>query len=440
MLDNKLPHDEDAEKFVISVLLQFPDKAPVILDLLQDDDFYREKYRLIFNACRIIYYEGNAIDAVSVATKLKESAYIEEVGGVSGLLALAGVAPSGENVKYYCEIIRQKSIARKAIKIFGIAIQAINENGKGDEIIAKAQLALLKLLDRSKVGFQKLSDYTSKVLDRIETVYREDVSALGIRSGFVDLDKILGCFENGSMIVIAARPSMGKSTFAKEVLRRVAKNGSPGAVFSLEDSKESFLIRLIASEFGVSGQKLRIGDITENQISKIAKGINRIVDLPIFIDDSAGLNVENIRIRARRLVMEHKVKLFVCDYLQLLDGEGGENRNEQVRRISWALKQTAKELNVPFLVLSQLSRACEQRQDKRPRLSDLRDSGAIEQDADVVIFLYRDHVYNPESPKEELEVIVAKHRNGPLGICMLHFDQEHNRIGDWVANEIVREF
>ncbi len=428
------PQNLEAEQSVLGSLLLDRDAIIKIADLIASDDFYDERHRIIYLAILALYDERASIDILTVSNKLEEGGNLEKIGGISYLTTLVNAVPSSAHVVHYANIVRRKGTLRRLISsatdIVGLGYQ---EDLDLESLLDQAEQKLFSVSQKYlKQNFIALGEILHETFDRIDELHREKGKLRGVSTGFSDLDNKLGGLQKSDLIILAARPSMGKTSLALDFVRHVAMNEHKAvAIFSLEMSKDQLVDRLLAAEADVDLWKMRTGKLNDlgpdNDFERIGHALGRLSEAPIFIDDSGSLNIMELRTKARRLHSEHELDLIVVDYLQLMQGRNTENRVQEVSEISRSLKILAKELNVPVLALSQLSRAVEQRGgDKKPQLSDLRESGSIEQDADVVAFIYRDEMYHGQDSKKPhiAEILIRKHRNGPTGDIELFFDQE----------------
>lgn len=403
-----------------------------IADNLAADDFYDRKNQLIYETMLELYEDRNSIDVLTVANKLEEKGKIEQVGGMSYLTGLVNNTPNAAHVVHYAKIVQRKGTLRKLINASSENINtAFGENEDIDVLLDQAEQRLFGISQKYlKQNFIPLSQILHETFDRIDELHKERGKLRGIPTGFADLDSLLGGLQKSDLVILAARPSMGKTSLALDIVRHVGVNAKiPVGMFSLEMSKDQLVDRLLASEAGVDLWKMRTGRLSDdgvnNDFERIGHAMGRLADAPIFIDDSASSNIMEIRTKARRLQAEHDLGLITVDYLQLMEGRSSENRVQEVSEISRALKSLARELNVPVLAISQLSRAVESRNPPIPQLSDLRESGSIEQDADVVMFIYREDHYKGKNSKRPhiAEIQIKKHRNGPTGQVELFFDE-----------------
>ena len=428
------PQNIEAEQSVLGSLLLDKDAIIKIADTITPEDFYEDKHKVIYQAVLRLYDERSSIDVLTVSNKLEEGSSLENIGGISYLTVLVNSVPSAAHILHYAQIVRKKGTLRRLISqatdIVGLGYQ---EDMDLETLLDQAEQKLFAVSQKYlKQNFVSLSDILHETFDRLDELHREKGKLRGVPTGFTDLDNKLGGLQKSDLVILAARPSMGKTTLALDFVRNVAINEKkPVAIFSLEMSKDQLVDRLLAAEAQVDLWKMRTGRLSDmgpnNDFERIGHALGRLSEAPIFIDDSGSLNIMELRTKARRLQAEHELDLIVVDYLQLMQGRSTDNRVQEVSEISRSLKILAKELNVPVLALSQLSRAVEQRGgDKKPQLSDLRESGSIEQDADVVMFIYRDEMYTGKESKKPhvAEILIRKHRNGPTGDVELFFDGE----------------
>ncbi|HOE56627.1 MAG TPA: replicative DNA helicase [Bacillota bacterium] len=424
MIQRIPPNNVEAEQSVLGAMLLDKEAISTATELISGEDFYREAHKEIFEAIVDIYNRGEPVDLITLTEKLKTRNTLDAVGGITFLTNLMEAVPTTHNVKYYAKIVEDKSLLRRLIKssseIIHKSYQAAEDIG---EIIDAAEKGIFNIsLNRSTKGFIHVKDILNVNFDRIEKLYLNKGKITGVPTGFSDLDNKLSGLQKSELILIAARPSMGKSSFMMNIVQHAAvREKITTAIFSLEMSKEQLTQRLLCAEALIDAHRLRIGDINEDEWIKLARAMGPISEAPIFIDDTPAISITEMRAKCRRLKIEQNLGLIVIDYLQLMQGqERSENRQQEISEISRSLKALAREIDVPVVALSQLSRAPEMRADHRPVLSDLRESGAIEQDADVVMFLYRDEYYHPDTDKKNIgEVNIAKQRNGPTGAIEL---------------------
>jgi replicative DNA helicase len=433
------PHSVEAEQSVLGGLMLDNEAADKIGDVLGADDFYSDGHRIIYRHIVHLIGDGKPADVVTVSEALASSQKLDYVGGLAYLGALAQNVPTAANIRHYANIVRERSILRQlAATATDIAESAFNPLGRSAKtVLDEAEAKVLHIAEQGSRGaqnFQVIGKLLADVVERIETLYnRDDPSDVtGVPTGFADLDRMTSGFQPGDLIVVAGRPSMGKTALALNIGEHVALNtGMPVAVFSMEMGASQLAMRLIGSVGKLDQHKLRTGRLGPEDWDKLSTALGRLNEAPILIDETPALNAIEVRSRARRLMKQYgKLGLVIVDYLQLMQATtSGENRATEISEISRAMKSLAKELHVPVVALSQLNRSLEQRPNKRPVMSDLRESGAIEQDADVIVFIYRDEVYNPESQdKGTAEIIIGKQRNGPIGTIRLTFLGEYTRF------------
>ncbi|BER92500.1 replicative DNA helicase [Thermatribacter velox] len=404
-----------------------------VLEILKPEDFYFENHRLIFESIWELFSENQPCDIVTLTEKLRQKNQLERAGGIEYITLLASSVPTAANVEYYARIVEEKALVRSLIQLCN---RIVKESYEGEEdanvLLDRAQQMILQLSQRKiRYDFVPLKEIINQAFDRIEELYRRDEHVIGIPSGFVDLDALTTGFHPSDFIVVAARPGMGKTSFCLNIAQHVGIHAKiPVAIFSLEMSRDQIAQRMLCSEARISASRVRRGLITEKDWPELAHAAGRLAEALIFVDDSPNISVMEIRAKARRLKAEKNLGLIIVDYLQLMRGYGrSENRQQEISEISRSLKGLARELNLPVIAVSQLSRAVEQRTPKRPQLSDLRESGAIEQDADLVIFIYREEYYNRNTPKKGIaEIIIAKQRNGPVGTVELAFLEDCTRF------------
>ncbi|MBO2531311.1 primary replicative DNA helicase [Planifilum fulgidum] len=430
--DRLPPHSLEAERAVLGAILMDPQALTLVAERLRPDDFYRQGHQRLFQAMLNVAERGEPIDLVTVTEELQKTKQLEEVGGVTYLTELADSVPTSAHVDHYARIVEEKAILRRLIRT-ATQIASAGYAGGDDvaEIIDEAERKILDISQRRiRKAFLPIRDLLMDTYERIEQMHENRGGLTGIPTGFPDLDRMTSGLQRSDLIILAARPSMGKTAFALNLAQNVALHaGETVAIFNMEMPAIQLVQRMLSAEGNIDAQVFRTGNLGEEDWEKLTMAIGTLAEVPIFIDDTPGLTVFDIRAKLRRLQAEHGLGLVVIDYLQLIRGRGGESRQQEISEISRSLKLLARELNVPVIALSQLSRAVEQRQDKRPMLSDLRESGSIEQDADIVAFLYRDDYYNEESERKNImEVIIGKHRNGPVGKVELLFLKNYNKF------------
>lgn len=421
------PQNIEAEKSVLGALMLDKDAMIKIADQLSGQDFYVDKHQAIYQAMQELYEAREPIDMLTLTDKLEGKERLKEIGGSSYLTSLVNAVPSAANILHYAKIVRGKATLRRLIQIG----QRITEDGyrEDDDIektLDKSEQRLFAVSQKYlKQNFIPIQDILTETFDRIDELHKDKGKLRGVPSGFKDLDNLLAGLQQSDLVVLAARPSMGKTSLALDIARQVAVQSKvPIGVFSLEMSKEQLVDRLLCAQANVDLWRMRTGKVSEDEFPRIGEAMGVLAEAPIFIDDSATCNIMEIRTKARRLQIEHKVGLLIIDYLQLMEGRTTENRVQEVSEISRNLKAIARELNIPVLALSQLSRAVESRTPAIPQLSDLRESGSIEQDADVVMFIYREEMYKRETDRAHIaDIFIKKHRNGPTGQIELYFDE-----------------
>ena len=419
------PHDIEAEQAVIGSMLTDKDAVISAVEKLKPEDFYREDNKAIYEAILSLYSKAEPIDIITVKDELIGNGKFETVGGLEYLAMLPDKVPLTTNIDQYIKIVEEKSILRNLIKASTDIINlGYGQTEETDAIIDIAEKKIFDIMQRkNQKGYSQIKDILIETFAEIEKLYNQKGYVTGVPTGFVDLDQITAGLHKSDLVLVAARPAMGKSAFALNIATYAAiKANTPTVIFNLEMSKEQLVNRILCCEAMVDSNKVRTGKIEEADWVKLATALGPLSEAPIYIDDTPGISIMEIRAKCRRLKLEKNIGLIVIDYLQLIQGTGkkGASREQEISEISRSLKILAKELDVPVIALSQLSRAAEQRQDHRPMLSDLRESGAIEQDADIVMFLYRDDYYNQDTEKKNIaEVILAKHRAGSTGTVEL---------------------
>ncbi|MBQ3415418.1 MAG: replicative DNA helicase [Clostridia bacterium] len=415
------PHDIEAEQAVIGSMLTDKEAVTSCIEVLKEEDFYREDNKAIYSAILNLYNRAEPIDIITVKSELESMGKFEQVGGLEYLAELPEKVPTTANAIKYIKIVEEKSELRRLIKTANEIIElGYDPTEDVSDIMENAEKKIFNLMqDKNQKGYSPIKDVLVESFNKLEELYNRKQHITGVPTGFAELDYKTAGLHGSDLILIAARPAMGKSAFALNIAANAAlKANVPVAIFSLEMSKEQMVNRILCSEAMVDSNKVRTGKLEEEDWAKLAGAIGPLSDSNIFIDDTPGISVMEIRAKCRKLKLEKNIGLVVIDYLQLVQGSNKRigSREQEISEISRSLKILAKEINVPVIALSQLSRAVEQRPDHRPMLSDLRESGAIEQDADIVMFLYRDDYYNQESEKKDIaEVIIAKHRGGSLG-------------------------
>ena len=423
-LDRLPPQNIKAEQFIIGAVLIDNDALPKALEIIEPGDFYRLSHNKIFSAMIDLFDKNEPIDIITLTDQLSKREELEAVGGVSYLSALVNMIPTAANIRYHCHIVREKALLRGLLRSANdIAGKVYEENFDAEDLVDYAEKSIFDISEkRVKASFSSLKSVIKDSFEMIERLYDKKEAVTGVPSGFRDLDDLTTGFQKGDLIIVGGRPSMGKTAFTLNVAQYVGLElKEPVAIFSLEMSKEQLALRMLCSEAMVNSNNIRKGFIKKEDWHKLTGAAGNLTGAPIFIDDSSAITALELRAKARRLKMEHGLSLVVVDYLQLMRGKGSfERREQEISDISRSLKALAKELSVPVIAVSQLNRSVESRKPPRPMLADLRESGAIEQDADVILFLYRDEVYNKDNPavKGKAEVDIAKQRNGPAGVAV----------------------
>lgn len=426
-IDKLPPQNLEAEQSVLGAILLDNEALLKALEVITPDDFYRDSHKKIFNAMIELFEKNEPIDLITLTDHLRMKDQLETIGGVSYLTSLVNFIPTAANVRHHARLIREKSLMRGLIRTATEIVSMVyEENMPADDLVDMAEKNIFSISDkRVKTSFSKLKDVIKDSFEMIESLYDRKEAITGVPSGFHDLDELTTGFQHGDLVIVGGRPSMGKTALALNIAQHVGVElGEPVAIFSLEMSKRQLALRMLCSEAMVDSNRVRKGFIRKEDWHKLTSAAGKLAEAPIFIDDSSGISVLEMRAKARRLKMEHGLSLVIVDYLQLMKGKGNfERREQEISEISRALKGLAKELEVPVIALSQLNRGVEQRHDKRPTLADLRESGAIEQDADVILFLCRDEVSNKNSNdnRGKAEIIIAKQRNGPTATVNLTY-------------------
>src|SRR3954447_5488425 len=434
LADRMPPQNIEAEQAVLGAIFLEPSSLVLASEILIPEDFYRASHQKIFNVMLNLSDQGKAVDLVTVTEELAAAKLIEDTGGGSYLGELAASVPTAANIEYYARIVEEKSLLRRLIRTAtSIASDGYSREDEVEALLSEAEKNIMAVAQRKNAGaFHSIKDVLVRTYDNIEEMHNRVGDITGISTGFAELDRITAGFQRNDLIIVGARPSVGKTAFALNIAANVAtKTGENVAIFSLEMGAEQLVMRMLCSEGNIDAQRLRTGSLTDEDWGKLTMAMGSLSNSGIFIDDTPGVRISDIRSKCRRLQQEHGLGMILIDYLQLILGSGrsGENRQQEVSEISRSLKQLARELKVPVIALSQLSRGVEQRQDKRPMMSDIRESGSIEQDADIVAFLYRDDYYDKESEdKNIIEIIIAKQRNGPTGTVQLAFVKEYNKF------------
>ncbi|MDC9725718.1 MAG: replicative DNA helicase [Gammaproteobacteria bacterium] len=436
------PHSIEAEQSVLGGLLLDNESWDKIADVVVEQDFYRRDHRLIFNAIVQLIEQSIPVDVVTLAEWHDKYGELEHVGELAYLGLLARNTPSAANIHAYAVIVRERSVMRQLISVgTSISNSAYNPEGQSSaDILDSAEKLVFEIAEKGAKragGFVQVKDVLGKVVDRIDTLFESDSPVTGLSTGFTDFDTQTSGLQPADLVIVAGRPSMGKTTFAMNLAENAAiKSNEPVAVFSMEMPADALAMRMLSSLGQIDQHRLRTGQLNDDDWPRLTSGVSILNEAPLYIDDTPALTVTELRARARRLKSKGGLSLIVIDYIQLMQGSGkGENRTTEVSEISRSLKALAKELDVPVVALSQLNRSLEQRPNKRPVMSDLRESGAIEQDADLIVFIYRDEVYNEDSPeKGKAEIIIAKQRNGPIGTVALTFQGKYTRFENFAYN------
>ena len=419
------PHDIEAEQAIIGSMLTDKDAVIAAIEILREQDFYREDNRIIYSAILNLYNRSEPIDIITLKAELKSMGKLEAVGGLEYIVQLPDRVPTTSNVEQYIKIVEEKSMLRALIKTADELITlGYDPTQEVEQVIDTAEKKIFEVMQKkNQKGYSSMKDILIDTFTQLEQLYNQKEMITGVPTGFADLDYRTSGLHNSDLILVAARPAMGKSAFALNIATHAAVRGKvPVAIFSLEMSKEQMANRILCSEAMVDSAKVRTGKIDDEEWGKLAAASGELSEAGIYIDDTPGISVMEIRAKCRKMKLEKNIGLVVIDYLQLVQGSNrkGGSREQEIAEISRSLKILAKEINVPVIALSQLSRAPEQRVDHRPMLSDLRESGSIEQDADIVMFLYRDDYYNEDTDKKNIaEVIIAKHRSGATGTVEL---------------------
>ena len=450
MIEERVPPQNiEAEQAVLGAMLIDKEAIAKATEVLSADDFYREAHRVIFSAMLELYNKNEAVDMVTVTEILKRDNKLEDIGGIAYITSLANVVLTAANVKYHADIVAEKSVLRQLVRVSTeIAAMGYEANEDVGTLLDTAESRILEISNRKKkTDFTAINDVLMDSVQSIESLLQNKGGLTGLPAGFADLDKLTSGLHPSDFIILAARPSMGKTALALNNVQNVALRahkvigGEPRSVafFSLEMSKEQLVNRMLCAEAGIDSQRLRVGEMHDEDWTHLWDACDTMSRAKIYIDDTAGITAMEMRSRARRLKAEHGLDLIVVDYLQLMQGSCKRNnsgdRQQEVSEISRSLKALARELDVPVLALSQLSRSVESRQVKRPMLSDLRESGSLEQDADIVAFLYREDYYNPETENKHTELIIAKHRNGPVDTVNLFFQKQFTKFAGFTKRE-----
>ena len=435
-VDRIPPQNLEAEQAILGSLMVERDLVPIISEIVERNDFYAPHHATVYDAIVSLYERGEPVDKVSVAEELRRRKRLEEVGGADFISQLLNTVPTAASAEYYARVVAEKAILRALITAGGrISSMGFEQPENVDDVVDRCEQMIFEIGRRSAGGFTLVRDLLKPAFERIDTLYHQKGTVTGVPSGFARLDQFTTGFQPGELIIIAARPSMGKTSLGLNIAMNAAKGAAKHvALFSLEMSNDQLVQRFLSMEAHIDAQALRTGNIKDKEWGEITRAMGVLAEVPVFIDDSAALTVGEVRSRSRRLAATIGLDLIIIDYLQLLRSTNVRvvNRVEIIDEICRSLKALAKELKVPVMALAQLNRSPESRNDKRPMLSDLRESGGIEQEADVVAFIYRDEYYNPPTPENEniAEINIAKQRNGPTGLVQLRFDKRYTSFAD----------
>jgi len=435
------PHNIEAEESVLGSMLLSKNAIAEVLEMLHEDDFYRPAHRTVFQSILSLYSHGQAVDAVTVAEFLRRDGVLQDIGGAPFLFTLVSGVPTAANAAHYARIVKEAGVLRRLIDVGTRIVQLGFETPQDTERAVDIAESLVYQVAQGRVSedYQSLREVLTGTLEAIERLHNDRSEITGVPTGFADLDRLTSGLQNSNLIIVAARPGVGKSTLGLDVARNAAVRAQvPTVVFSLEMSKTELVQRLMCAECTVDMQRLRTGRMEESDWTRLTRSLGKLADAPLFIDDSAATTMMEIRAKCRRLKQRHGLGLVIVDYLQLMQAtKRVENRQQEVSEISRSLKLLAKELEVPVIAVSQLSRQTEARADRRPLLSDLRESGALEQDADLVLFIYREELYDQESPRKgEADFILAKHRNGPTDTVTVTFQGQYSRFAPMAARSL----
>ena len=433
------PQDVAAEQSVIGAMLLSKDAIADVVEQVREHDFYRPNHQTLFSTVIDLYSRGEPADAVTVAAELTRSGELVKIGGAAYLHTLVASVPTAANAGYYARIVKEKAILRRLVEAGTRIVQmSYDETGEVDNLVDRAQAEIYDVTDRRTADdYQKLDKLMNDALEEMNAIAQHGDKLVGIPTGFAELDKLLNGLQPGQLVMLAARPGMGKSTLGLDFARAASiKNNATSAVFSLEMGRNEIVMRLLSAESGIGLTAMRSGKMNEADWQKLARKMSSVSNAPLFIDDSPNLTITEIRAKCRRLKQRHDLKLIIVDYLQLMtSGRRVESRQQEVSEFSRSLKLLAKELDVPVVAISQLNRGPEQRNDKKPMLADLRESGSLEQDSDVVILIHREDHYNRDSERAgEADLIVAKHRNGPTGLIVVSFQGHYSRFAEMAKN------
>lgn len=436
MMERMPPQNIEAEQAVLGAVLIKKEALTEVQEVLKPEDFYREAHRIVYSAMEDLFINNEAVDLVTLTEQLRKKDQLDKVGGLAFVTALANSVPTAANVIYHAKIVREKAELRSLIDAATeIAGKAYEDADEVETIMDEAEKKILSIAaSRTVSDFEPIKSILMNSIDRISTLYESKGGLTGLSTGFKDLDALTSGLQASDLVLVAARPSMGKTAFTLNIAAHAAMRGHSVAFFSLEMSKEQLVQRMLCSEGAIDSQRLRTGQLEGEEWGRLIGTADKLSKAKIYIDDTPGITVMELRSKARRLKAEHGLELVVIDYLQLMQGRSARNsdsRQQEISEISRSLKALARELNVPVVALSQLSRSVESRQVKKPMLSDLRESGSLEQDADIVMFLYREDYYDQDTENKNItEVIIAKHRNGPVDTVSLFFQKEFTKFRD----------
>ena len=441
------PHSIEAEQSVLGGLMLDNDAWDKIADIINEHDFYRRDHRLIFRSIDALVERNSPFDVVTLSEWLDANNQLDTAGGLAYLGTLAKNTPSAANILAYAKIVRERSVLRHLIQVGNqIATSCYETEGRTSvELLDNAEKLVFKIAEQGARGrreFMPIKDLLVKAVDRIDALFQQDNPITGVATGFSQFDEMTSGLQSSDLVIVAGRPSMGKTTFAMNIAENAAvKMKVPVAVFSMEMPGEQLAMRMLSSLGRIDQHKVRTGKLSDDDWPRLTHAVGQLAEAPMYIDDTPALSPTELRSRARRLMREHGLGLIVIDYLQLMQVHGNtENRTNEISEISRNLKSLAKELNIPIIALSQLNRSLEQRPNKRPVMSDLRESGAIEQDADLIAFIYRDEVYNEDSPEKGVaEIIIGKQRNGPIGTVRLTFIGQYTRFENYIPTNLYKD-
>lgn len=442
VLDKVMPQNTDAERAVLAAMLFDREAIYEVSQILKAEDFYRQDHAVLFQAIITLNEKGQPADLITLSNQLQQDGNVEKAGGIAYVAQIAGEADTARNLEYHANIVKEKAMLRELIRVTtNLTNRGYQASEEADSLLDDAERMIMELSQgKIRKGLVPIGNVIDEAIAHLEILYNKKDGLTGLPSGFVDLDRITSGWQNSDFIIIAARPAMGKTAFCLNMAQNAAiESHRPVAVFSLEMANEQLVQRMVSSAAELDQQKLRTGRLQEEDWSTLVSAIGPLAEADIYLDDTPAISVREIRAKCRRLKVEKDLALVIIDYLQLMSGNGrSESRQQEVSQISRSLKALARELNVPIIALSQLSRSAEQSADKRPSLSHLRESGSLEQDADIVMFIHRDEYYNPDSEKKGIaEIIIAKHRNGATGTVELSFRKEFVKFGNLYKGEEI---